>query len=157
MTDNDRELYLTQEGAERIRNELEELQGPRREDLARRLRFAIKQGDLSENADYIAAKEDQAFLEGRIQELQAILREATIVEGPSSKDEVTVGCTVVVAEEGRPNQTYNLVGVTEAAPREGKISNESPIGKALMGKEIGDRAIAETPGGEIEMEILDIR
>lgn len=156
MPENDRELYLTEEGAERLRSELEELKGPRREDLARRLRFAIKQGDLSENADYIAAKEEQAFLEGRIQELQAILRQATIVDGSSSKDEVTVGCTVVVAEEGRPNQTYNLVGVAEAAPREGKISNESPIGKALMGGRIGDKVVAETPAGEIEMEILDI-
>lgn len=157
MTNEERELYLTEDGAQRLREELEELRGPRREDLARRLRFAIKQGDLSENADYIAAKEEQAFLEGRIQELQTILREATIVDGPSGNDEVSVGSTVVVSEEGRSNQTYHLVGITEASPREGKISNESPIGRALLGKKIGDTTVAQTPGGEISMEILDIR
>lgn len=156
MNNEERDLYLTEDGAQRLREELEELRGPRREDLAKRLRFAIKQGDLSENADYIAAKEEQAFLEGRIQELQAILREATIVDGTSGSDEVSVGSTVVVSEEGRGNQTYYLVGVTEASPREGKISNESPIGQALLGKKIGDTAVAQTPGGEISMEIIDI-
>ncbi len=156
MTNEERQLYLTEDGARRLRDELEELQGPRREELARRLRFAIKQGDLSENADYIAAKEEQAFLEGRIQELQAVLREATIVDGSSASDEVTVGSTVVVSEEGRAERTYHVVGVKEAAPREGKISNESPIGQALLGKKIGDTAVAQTPGGEIIMEVLDI-
>ncbi len=151
------EQYLTREGAQKLRAELEELQGPRRRELAERLRFAIKQGDLSENADYIAAKEEQAFLEGRIQELQVILREATIVDKPVNKDEVAVGATVVIAENGRAEETYRLVGAKEANPREGKISNESPIGRALLGKKVGDLAVAKTPAGEIEMTIVAIR
>src|SRR3990170_810551 len=95
----EREYFLTPEGADRLRAELEELRGPRRTALAQRLRHAVRQGDLSENADYISAKEEQAFLEGRIQELETILRDAKIVEG-SSGGEVGVGNTVVVASDG---------------------------------------------------------
>lgn len=153
---SDREYFLTPEGADRLRAELEELRGPRRTDLAKRLRAAVQQGDLSENADYITAKEEQAFLEGRIQELETILREATIVEGGSS-DKVDIGSTVVVAEDGQSPQTFHVVGIKEASPREGRISNESPIGKALMGKRVGEVALAETPGGRVEMKILEIR
>jgi len=157
MAPEERDLYLTKEGAAKVKAELEELEGPKRRDLAKRLRFAIKQGDLSENADYIAAKEEQAFLEGRIQELKAILRQATIVDERTNRDEIGVGSTVVIAEDGRPQQTYKLVGATEANPREGKISNESPIGRALMGKRVGDTAVASTPAGEIEMQVVEIR
>ncbi|MGA9532993.1 MAG: transcription elongation factor GreA [Anaerolineales bacterium] len=157
MAREERDLVLTREGAAKVEAELKELEGPKRQDLAKRLRFAIKQGDLSENADYIAAKEEQAFLEGRIQELKAILRKATIVDERTNTDEVGVGSTVVIAEDGRPQQTYKLVGATEANPREGKISNESPIGRALLGKRVGNTAIATTPAGEIEMEVIEIR
>lgn len=159
MADQDKEKkqFLTKEGAEKLRAELDELKGPKRQELANRLRFAIKQGDLSENADYIAAKEDQGFLEGRILELEAILRDATIVGKPGNKDEVNIGATVVVVENGRPEETYRLVGAKEANPREGKISNESPIGHALLGRRVGEKAVAKTPGGEIEMTIIDIR
>ncbi|HLC05649.1 MAG TPA: transcription elongation factor GreA [Anaerolineales bacterium] len=152
----DRQFFLTPEGADRLRAELEELRGPRRTDLAKRLRHAVQQGDLSENADYISAKEEQAFLEGHIQELEAILREATIVEGGAS-DTITVGSTVVVAENGQSPQTFYLVGIKEASPREGRISNESPIGKALMGKRVGDLAVAETPGGTVKLKVIEIR
>lgn len=157
MAQEERDLVLTKEGAAKVKAELAELEGPKRQDLAKRLRFAIKQGDLSENADYIAAKEEQAFLEGRIQELKAILRQATIVDERTNSDEVGVGSTVVIAENGRPDQTYKLVGATEANPRDGKISNESPIGRALLGKRVGDTAVATTPAGEIEMKIVEIR
>jgi transcription elongation factor GreA len=152
----DRELYLTPEGADRLRAELEELRGPRRTELAKRLRHAVQQGDLSENADYISAKEEQAFLEGRIQELETILREATVVEGGTT-EVVAVGSTVVVAEDGQSPQTYQVVGIKEASPRQGRISNESPIGKALMGKKVGEVALAETPGGSVELKIIEIR
>jgi transcription elongation factor GreA len=148
--------YITEEGAQKLRDELEELRGPKRTALADRLRAAIKQGDLTENADYIAAKEDQAFLEGRIQELEIVLRDAVIVDEGESSDEVKVGSSVLVAENGREPQRYSVVGVKEAKPREGKISYESPIGKALMGKRVGETATAETPAGLLEFEILEI-
>src|SRR5512132_1744561 len=114
--------YLTPEGEAKLRAELVELTGPRREELAKRLRSAIQMGDLSENADYHKAKEDQAFLEGRIQEIEAALRTAVIIEKTRS-DVVTVGSTVTVQEEGFDPETYDLVGAKEADPRNGKISN----------------------------------
>src|SRR5512138_2420143 len=124
--------YLTPEGEIKLKAELAELTGPRREELAVRLRDAIQMGDLSENADYHKAKEDQAFLEGRIQDLEYTLRNAIIVEesgGP--KHVVDVGTHVTIQEPGYDPETYHLVGVKEADSRSGKISNESPIGLAL--------------------------
>jgi len=149
------QMYLTPEGAAKLRSELAELTGPRREELSRRLRSAIQMGDLSENADYHKAKEDQAFLEGRIQEIEAVLRTAVIVEKTNS-DVVTVGSTVTVQEEGFDPETYYVVGAKEADPRNGKISNESPIGRALMDHKAGDVVEAETPGGKIKVKILKI-
>ena len=148
---------LTPEGASRLKAELQELRGPRREDLAKRLRHAIQQGDLSENADYTAAKEDQAFLEGRILELETLLREAQIAESPSGVDQVAVGSTVVVSLDGGETTTYQLVGMKEASPRQGKISHESPIGQALLGKRVGESAVAQTPGGPLHLTGLEIR
>lgn len=147
--------YLTPEGETKLRAELAELTGPRRDEIAKRLRAAIQMGDLSENADYHKAKEDQAFLEGRIQEIETVLRTAVVVEKTDS-DVVTVGSRVTVQEEDSDPETYDLVGVTEADPREGKISNESPIGSALMDHKVGDVVEAETPGGKIKFKILKI-
>jgi transcription elongation factor GreA len=147
--------YLTPEGETRLRAELAELRGPRREELAKRLRAAIQMGDLSENADYHKAKEDQGFLEGRIQEIEAILRMAVIIEKKQS-EVVTVGSHVTVQEADFDPETYYLVGAKEADPRNGKISNESPIGKALMDHKAGDVVEAETPGGRIKFKILKI-
>jgi len=112
-------------------------------------------GDLSENADYHKAKEDQGFLEGRIQEIEAVLRMAVIVEKTNS-DVVTVSSHVTVQEEGFDPETYHLVGAKEADPRNGKISNESPLGKALMDHKVGDIVEAETPGGKLIFKILKI-
>ena len=147
--------YLTQEGEKRLRAELAELTGPRREELSQRLRSAIQMGDLSENADYHKAKEDQAFLEGRIQEIEAVLRTAVVVE-KASTDVVTVGNKVTVQEESFDPEVFHLVGAKEADPRNGKISNESPIGSALMNHKVGDVVEAETPGGKIKLKILKI-
>lgn len=147
--------YLTPEGEKKLRAELAELTGPRREELAKRLRSAIQMGDLSENADYHKAKEDQAFLEGRIQEIEAVLRTAVIVEKTRS-DVVMVGCKVTVQEDNFEPEVYDLVGAKEADPRQGKISNESPIGRALMDHKVGDVVEAETPSGKIRFEILKI-
>jgi transcription elongation factor GreA len=149
--------YLTAEGAEKLKTELAELKGPAREQIAKRLRAAIQEGDLSENADYSKAKEDQSFLEGRIQELEHVLANAIIVpEHTGQRDEVEVGATVTVQEEDFPPETYHLVGAKEAAPREGKISNESPIGRALIGRREGERVVVETPGGKVQLKILKI-
>jgi transcription elongation factor GreA len=147
------ELYLTPDGADKLRKELEELKGPKRNEIAARLRHAVSQGDLSENADYISTKEDQAFLEGRIQELDLILRDATIVDREARSDNVAVGSTVVVQNENEAVETFHIVGEKEADPRNGKISHKSPIGKSLMGKSVGDVAVAETPGGKVEFKI----
>ena len=152
-----RPLYLTPDGAAKLRADLEDLRGPKRQELAKRLRHAVQQGDLSENADYLSAKEDQAFLEGRILELETILREASIVDTPTTSDMVDLGTTVIVAEAGQEPETYQLVGLKEADPRQGKISHESPLGRALMGKRVGDTAEAVTPGGTIRLRILEIR
>lgn len=149
--------YLTAEGAARLKAELEQLKGPEREELARRLRNAIQMGDLSENADYHKAKEDQGFLEGRIQELEYLLHNAVIIEEHEGKREIVdVGATVTVQEEDYPPETYYLVGAKEADPRNGRISNESPIGRALMGCKEGDFAVAETPGGQVRLKVLKV-
>lgn len=147
--------YLTQEGEKKLRAELAELTGPRREELSQRLRSAIQMGDLSENADYHKAKEDQAFLEGRIQEIEAVLRTAIVVEKTHS-DVVTIGSHVTVQEDDFSPETYYMVGAKEADPRNGKISNESPIGKVLMDRKVGDVVEAETPGGKLRFKILKV-
>jgi transcription elongation factor GreA len=149
--------YLTAEGAARLKAELEQLKGPARQEISQRLRSAIQMGDLSENADYHKAKEDQGFLEGRIQELEYLLHNAVIVEETGEKrDIVDVGVHVTVQEEDYDPETYHLVGAKEADPRNGKISNESPIGRALLGAREGDQVIAETPNGKLYLKVLKI-
>jgi transcription elongation factor GreA len=151
------DIYLTAEGAGRLKAELEVLKGSARDALAKLLRAAIQMGDLSENADFHKAKEDQGFLEGRIQELEFTLRNAIIVEeGSVARNMVSVGTRVTVQEEDFPAETYHLVGAKEADPRNGKISNESPIGRALLDHRVGEVVEAETPGGKIELKILKI-
>ena len=147
--------YLTPEGEAKLKVELNELKGTKREDLSKRLRSAIQMGDLSENADYHKAKEDQAFLEGRIQELEAILRNAVIIE-KTLTGTVSIGCHVTIQEDGLDAETYHLVGPTEADPPNGRISHESPIGRAIIDKKAGDVAEAETPGGRIKFKIVKI-
>lgn len=147
--------YLTPEGEAKLKAELAELTGHRREELAQRLRSAIQMGDLSENADYHKAKEDQAFLEGRIQEIEAILRTATVVEKKQS-DVVIIGSHVTIQEDGFDPETFYVVGAREADPRNGKISNESPIGSALMGHKVGDTVDADTPGGKTRLKVLKV-
>ena len=151
------QTYLTTEGAAQIRAELAELKGPKRLELAQRLRSAIQMGDLSENADYHKAKEDQGFLEGRINELEYLLNHAIVVDvSEVSRDSVQVGTRVTIQEEGEEPESYQMVGASEADPRNGRISNESPIGQALFGKKVGEIAVAKTPGGEITFKIIKI-
>jgi len=148
--------YLTAEGEAKLKAELEELKGPKRQELSQRLRSAIQMGDLSENADYHKAKEDQGFLEGRIKEIDAILRNAVIIEKSGNQGIVAIGSEVTIQEDGSDPETYHLVGPTEADPRKGRISHESPIGRAVMDKKVGEIAEAETPSGKIKFKIIKI-
>ncbi len=149
--------YLTAEGAARLKVELEQLKGAGRNEMASRLRSAIQMGDLSENADYHKAKEDQAFMEGRIRELEYLLKNAIIIEDkPINPQVVDVGVHVTIQEGEEEPEIYHLVGAKEADPRNGRISNESPIGRALIGHKAGETVTAETPAGTIEFKILKI-
>lgn len=149
--------YLTAEGAVKLKEELEHLTTVKRTELAQRLRSAIEMGDLSENADYIAAKEEQGFLEGKILELTHTLKNAEIISDDlKNGDEVSVGSTVTIQEDDFPTEIYQLVGSKEADPRNGRISNESPIGKALLGQKKGDKVLVETPNGSIQFKIISI-
>lgn len=150
--------YLTADGLKRLKEELENLKGPGREDLSRRLRSAIQMGDLSENADYIQAKEEQGFLEGRIQELTSILSNVVIIEeNLAHRDKVDIGARVTIQEEGFDDlETYQVVGPKEADPSKNRISYESPIGRALLGKKVGELAIADTPNGQFIFKIISI-
>lgn len=154
------EQYLTAAGAEELRAELDDLIKVKRPALAAYLKEAISQGDLSENADYHDAKEQQAFLEGRILYLENLLRSATIIEDDNSSAppvEVMPGMEVtILGEDDDEPETYRIVGAAEADPRNGKISNESPMGKALLGRRKGDTINVETPGGEWTVKIVEI-
>ncbi len=149
--------YLTAEGLEKLQKELKNLKTTVRNELSARLRAAIQMGDLSENADYIQAKEEQAFIEGRILELENLLSNVKIIEEKGRKDgKVDIGSTVTVKEGDFPEETYYLVGSKEADPINGKISYESPIGKSLLNKKIGDEVQVDTPGGKIKLKILKV-
>ena len=151
-------VYVTPQGLQELKVELEELLTVRRPALAKRLHAAIKQGDLSENADYIAAKEEQGFLEGRILELQAVVRNAVLIEATANTDGyVRLGSHVTVVEDGEDApETYHLVGPTEADPRAGKISHESPLGMALLGHKVGDVVQVRAPAGTIRFRITQV-
>jgi transcription elongation factor GreA len=152
-----KKVYLTLEGREELRRELDELVNVRRPVLAERLRKAIAQGDLSENADYHTAKEEQSFLEGRIQEIEAILRRAEVIKETKRSDVVSLGSRVTVVEDGmKEAETFRIVGIAEADPINGKVSHESPIGKALLGRRLQDVVTVDAPGGEIAFRITGI-
>lgn len=151
------QTYITITGKNKLEEELAKLKGPQRLQLARRLKNAIEMGDLSENADYKAAKEDQGFLEGRIQEIEAILSNAKVIdESETTTDEVQIGNKVTIKEDNEPEEVFELVGVREANTRIGKISYESPLGAALIGKKKGDLVTVQTPGGEVKVKIIKI-
>ena len=148
--------YLTPEGYKKLVEELEYLRNVKRQEVAQRLHDALAEGgDLIENAEYEAAKNEQAFVEGRIQELEYILANARVIEGASS-GEVTIGSRVTVAYDDGSQETYTIVGAAEASPREGLISNESPLGQALLGKKAGDEVEVKAPNGSFKVRILKV-
>lgn len=155
---NSKVVYVTQEGIEKIKAELEYLKNERRLEISHRLEVAISHGDLSENADYAYAKQEQAFVEGRIKDLEDSLRRAKVIENDGRVDRVRVGNTVTVVEPGFEDEpeTYFIVGVHEADPTIGRISNESPIGRALLGSRVGETVVALVPAGEIQLKITKI-
>jgi transcription elongation factor GreA len=149
-------IFLTLEGRHKLEEELEFLRTVRRAEVAERIHSAKEAGDIMENAAYDYAKEEQAFVEGRIQALEVTLRKAMIIEG-SSTDEVGLGAHVTVMERGGDTpETYQIVGSVEADPTKGRISNESPIGKALLGHGVGDEVAVSTPGGILHFQIVSI-
>ena len=153
---NKKKTYLTNAGIQKLNDELTDLTSKQRPELAKRLRDAIKMGDLKENADYIAAKEDQAFIEGRILKVKEMLRSSVLISNQINKQEVSIGSTVTISEENSGEEQYTLVGSVEADPSMGRISHESPIGQAIIGKSTGDSVQVSTPGGNITFEIIRI-
>ena len=149
------EQIITQIGYDKLQNELNEITSVKRKEIAKRIQTAKDMGDLSENAEYSEAKDAQAFNEGRIAELKHVLKNLTIVENGKGKDTVGMGSTISVEANGKKKE-LTIVSFNEAAPVEGKISNESPLGKAFLDKNKGAKVSVETPKGIIEYEILDI-
>ena len=152
-----RQVPVTREGLERLRLELKELKEVRRPAVVAALAEARSHGDLRENAGYDAAKHDQAMTEKRIADLDALLRQAVVIEEDASNgsDEVRIGSTVVVEVEGE-EERYTIVGAIEAKPAQGLISNESPVGRALLGLRPGDDAVAEAPHGVMRLRVVRI-
>jgi transcription elongation factor GreA len=149
--------YLTPEGRDDLERELEQLKTVRRPELARKLTEAVSMGDLKENADYHDAKEQQGFVEGRIKRIETILRTAIVVDGSEKKGVVGVGSKVVIVEDGtNDEEVYEIVGAAQASPKDRKISNESPIGHALIGHRKGDKVVADTPAGKITFRIRQV-
>ncbi|MBN1955811.1 MAG: transcription elongation factor GreA [Anaerolineae bacterium] len=149
-------VYLTREGYEKLEEELHHLRKVRRQEVALRLHEALTEGDLLENAELEDARNEQAFVEGRILELERILGSAEIIPESASAEIVGLGSRVTIIEGDYPPETYHIVGSAEAAPSEGKISYESPIGKALMGHQVGDHVKVNAPDGVLVFHIIDI-
>ena len=152
---NTKTVYLTAEGLAKLKAELNELISVDRPRVAARIHEAKLDGDLSENAEYEDAKNEQAFVEGRIQTLQALIKNATIIDENHSTDHVQIGSTVKVeSEDGE--EKFTIVGSTEAKPTEGRISNESPVGRALLGKKKGEKVVVKVPAGDFTYKIVSI-
>ncbi len=153
---SNQETFLTQEGHQKLEEELHHLKTVRRPEVAAAIHEAKMDGDVSENAGYEEAKRQQGFLEGRIMMLETMLKSAVIIEQNGPSDTVILGSRVTVVEEGFEPETYTIVGSAEADPGNGRISNESPLGSALLGCKPGDVVTFETPAGPAEMELLTI-
>ena len=148
--------FLTPEGYQKLQDELDFLTRVRRAEIAEAIHDAKMDGDVSENAGYEEAKRQQAFVEGRIMTIDAMLKSAAIIEPNGTSEHVVLGSQVTVGEEGFDPETYFIVGSAEADPGNGRISNETPLGKALMGHAVGEQVTYEAPGGQIAVEILSI-
>ena len=148
-------VLLTEEGLKKLQEELRVLKEDRRHEVIERIQEAVSHGDLSENADYAQAKEEQAFIEGRIQELEEMVKNAQLIHHKVDHNIVSIGSTVTASVNGK-EVMYTIVGANEANPAAGKISNESVVGRSLLGAKKGDRIPVETPSGKTEYEIVGI-
>ncbi|WP_096224811.1 transcription elongation factor GreA [Geobacillus sp. FJAT-46040] len=156
---NEKQYPMTKEGKEKLEQELEYLKTVKRKEVVERIKIARGFGDLSENSEYDAAKDEQAFVESRIQMLENMIRNAVIIEeDKENPDVVSLGKSVTFIElpDGE-EETYTIVGSAEADPFEGKISNDSPIAKSLLGRRIGDEVTVQTPGGEMLVKIVAVK
>lgn len=153
-----KEIIVTHEGLTKLEQELEQLKTVKRKEVAEKIKVALSFGDLSENSEYDEAKNEQAMVEARINELEAMLKNVKVLdEDDVSTDKVSIGSKVVVKDlEFNEEEKYYLVGSTEADPMQGKISDESPIGAAIMGKSVGDIVEVDAPGGMFKLEIIEI-
>ncbi|WP_100406622.1 transcription elongation factor GreA [Bacillus solitudinis] len=151
--------YMTMDGKRKLEDELEFLKTERRKEVVERIKIARSFGDLSENSEYDSAKEEQAFVEGRIAQLEKMIRNAVMIEEEvGSANVVTLGKTVKFIElPDGDEEEYTIVGSAESDPAEGKISNDSPMAQSLLGRSVKDKVVVNTPGGEMEVEILEIR
>lgn len=151
------EIPITAEGLAEVKRELDELVTRRRPEIVSKIRAAREHGDLSENFEYHAARNEQGFIESRIRELEAVVKNHVLISSPASNGRVDLLSTVTFVEEGEPEERYRIVGPAEADPGSGKISFESAIGKALMGKRVGDEVEVRTPaGGRYTIRVLKI-
>ena len=152
---NNKPAYLSKEGLEKLREELEEMVNVRRAEVAARIHEAKEHGDITENAEYEDAKNEQAFVEGRIQSLSALIKNAVMIDENHSTTHVQIGSTVELEADGA-KERYTIVGSAEASPADGKISNESPVGKALLGRKKGDKVVVSVPAGDSTYKIVGI-
>lgn len=156
MNNLDKPQYVSADGLKKLQAELEELRTTKRAEVAERIHAAMEFGDYSENSELEQAKNDQAFLEGRIMTLEQMIKNAQLIDEKTRHDIVEVGSHVTIESDGRKEQ-YIIVGSAEASPAEGKISNESPVGRALQGHRAGETVRMSVPAGTIEMKIVSIR
>ena len=150
-------IYVTADGLKKLEEELETLRTVKRAEVAQRLHEAMEDGELIENAEYEAAKNEQAFVEGRILELEHMIAQAQIIQPKKSGGVVRIGNTVVVQEGSNPPETYTIVGAAEANPKDGLISNESPLGQALLERKIGDEVDVKAPAGVLRFKIVKMK
>jgi transcription elongation factor GreA len=153
----EKEVFLTQEGLQKIKEELDYLHLHRRNEVAEKIRLAKETGSTVNNAEYDDAKNEQAFVEGRILTLETMIKNAKIIEEDTHSDKVKLGSHVTVKNDDGEKEEYVIVGSAEASPQNGKISNESPIGKALMGKKVGQAAQVKAPAGTIKLTVAKIK
>jgi len=157
MSATEQPIYVTREGLRKLEEELEYLRTVKRAEVAQRLHDAMGEGDIDENAEYDDAKNEQSFVEGRILTLETMIKNAVIIQEGKHRDQVVLGSTVTIVEEGGEPERYHLVGSAEADPRQGRISNQSPLGRALLGKRVGDTVMVSAPAGVLSFQVIAIQ